>query len=221
MMCDLYFGELTVEHHIDARLRHTRIIVNDDASVVLKSPRISSREALRILEENKGWIDKKLSQQKQMVDLSFRSGEEIRYMGRLYSLTDDVMFHDLNTCLQRVQADPTKEQLSRCYDRFYRARAMEYLSTRLRHLEERTGLRSKGLRFRKMRRRWGSCSSGGEITLNTRLMVLPGHLIDHVIVHELSHLRHMDHSKAFYEEMQRHHPKHRELQKELRMIRLS
>jgi predicted metal-dependent hydrolase len=55
-----------------------------------------------------------------------------------------------------------------------------------------------GLAVRSLRRRWGSCSVRGQITLAAQLIELPLPLIDYVIAHELCHLRHMDHSPAFH-----------------------
>jgi predicted metal-dependent hydrolase len=217
-MTTIRFQGLLIRHRIDHRLRHSHISIDADAEILLKTPYLSKDEVLRILERKAPWIHKKTQEQRQRRDLSVRQGEEVRYLGISYRLSDDPRFASLLGCIGRTAS---KSGISRCYDRFYRITSIAYLSDRMQALQSSTGLIPSGLRFRKMRRRWGSCSSNGVITLNTRLMLLPEHLIDHVIIHELSHLRHLDHSSAFYEEMQRHQPGYRKLQDELRTIRLS
>ena len=70
-------------------------------------------------------------------------------------------------------------------------------------------------RQRRMRSQWGNCSVDGEITLNTSLVKAPPHLIDYVIQHEVCHLRHHDHGKAFQQLMDRHMPDWRARRREL------
>lgn len=70
----------------------------------------------------------------------------------------------------------------------------------------------KSFSVKKMVSRWGSCSSEGNITLNTLLVLAPDMVIDYIIVHELSHIKHMDHSKAFYAFIDAHFPYRKECQ---------
>ncbi|WP_440997713.1 M48 family metallopeptidase [Arhodomonas sp. SL1] len=90
--------------------------------------------------------------------------------------------------------------------RFYRRRAEVVFAGRLRwwraHLAD-WGFGEPRLRLRRMRRRWGSCSSHGEITLNIRLVERATELIDLVVVHELCHLVELNHSPRFYRLMDR------------------
>lgn len=65
------------------------------------------------------------------------------------------------------------------------------------------------LDFRWMSKRWGSCNSNGDITLNIELIMASKKCIEYVIVHEFCHLAHLNHSKAFYDLLEKHYPKWR------------
>lgn len=75
---------------------------------------------------------------------------------------------------------------------------VEYLYERVEYFSKLMQLQYKKVRLKKMRSRWGSCSSKGNISLNLELLKLPSKCVDYVIVHELAHLVHMNHSKAFH-----------------------
>ena len=84
------------------------------------------------------------------------------------------------------------------YEEFLMAKARRYLPQRLEYLAARYGVEYARLRINRAKSRWGSCSSHGNINLSCRLMALPLHTIDYVIVHELCHRTHMNHSRAFW-----------------------
>jgi predicted metal-dependent hydrolase len=70
--------------------------------------------------------------------------------------------------------------------------------------------------IRNQRSRWGSCSSKGNLNFNCLLMLFSDEVIDYVVVHELCHRKHMNHSAAFYEEVERVFPEYRKYQKWLK-----
>ncbi len=75
--------------------------------------------------------------------------------------------------------------------------------------------------IRNQRSRWGSCSSKGNLNFNFRIVTLPPHLSDYIIVHELCHLGQMNHSQKFWDLVGRTLPNYEELMLELRKIRMT
>jgi predicted metal-dependent hydrolase len=69
--------------------------------------------------------------------------------------------------------------------------------------------------FRKMKSRWGSCSSSGNININTRLKYLPSHLIEYVVHHELTHIMERKHNKRFWSLVSSKYPNYKKMEEEL------
>jgi predicted metal-dependent hydrolase len=74
----------------------------------------------------------------------------------------------------------------------------DYLPLRVRELALEHGLSFSGVKVRRMKSRWGSCTPKNGINLNSWLLMLPDHLSDYVILHELAHTRHRDHGPRFW-----------------------
>ena len=114
--------------------------------------------------------------------------------------------------------NPT-EQRARDYQKKQLAKkAREYLPYRLEYYAKLYGYSYEKCRLTHANTRWGSCSSNRTISLNIGLMKVPEVLRDHVILHELAHLNHMDHSKAFWAEVGSHDRNYKNHEKKLKMF---
>ena len=94
--------------------------------------------------------------------------------------------------------------------------ARKEFSRRLEHLVRDTGLQYGRLSIRGQKTRWGSCSAHGDLSLNYKLLFLPAGLVDHVLMHELVHTRHLNHSAAFWALLQSYDPACEENRQQLR-----
>ncbi|HYH74698.1 MAG TPA: SprT family zinc-dependent metalloprotease [Candidatus Saccharimonadales bacterium] len=110
----------------------------------------------------------------------------------------------------KVQAAAHKASL-----RALRKESLALLPDRLRTLAGQYGFTYKSVGVKPLKSRWGSCTSEKDITLNIYLMQLPWHLIDYVLVHELTHTKVMQHGAPFWAEMEKHLPNAKSLRKQM------
>lgn len=110
-----------------------------------------------------------------------------------------------------------KEQKARDYQKkILMKKAREFLPYRLEYYAKLYGYSYNKCRLSHANTRWGSCSSNRTISLNIGLMKVPEILRDYVIIHELAHLNHMDHSKAFWAEVGLHDKNYKIHEKKLK-----
>lgn len=111
---------------------------------------------------------------------------------------------------------PSQDYIRSSIRKVLEKEARSYLPRRLRYLADTYGMTYESVRYGNQKGRWGSCSSQGTISLNVGLMNLPHELIDYVLVHELCHTKHMNHSPSFWELVESCLPDYKERRKALK-----
>lgn len=200
---------------IRSRRRTVGLEITPEGELVVRAPeKLTKRELGLILNKHRRWINRKLAlvnERKQLISRLYRPGEKFLYLGQEYPLK-------LMPGIQNgLSFDGrcfwiTKNGLGQARDLFekiYRKMARVYLSRRLELLSSRSGFEYKKFRLSSARRRWGSCSTKGTISLNWRLLMAPPEIIDYVIYHELIHLRERNHSQAFWNLLSKYVPDYR------------
>lgn len=149
------------------------------------------------------WIRKHLELQRQAAarptELKLEPGASLPFLGeslRLEMSTQPYgVVRDGDRLLIGGEADLYKAKLAR----WLVGQAQAYLPGRVAEFAPRVGVKPQGFSVRFYKSRWGSCNRRGELQFNWLLMMAPPAVVDYVVVHELAHLRHFDHSPAFWQ----------------------
>lgn len=192
------------------------IEVHRDQRVVVRVPRhLSQWEIHDFLAAKASWINQQKKRQAALpqkpllddysdrsshflygkpVQINYSDVEKINHLDNLLFVPNSFLQNDNKGRINFSKATKALKE-------WYRQQAREYFDQRLLYWLQQIShwqVSTPQLRLRYMRRYWGSCSSKNQITLNVHLIKVPPALIDYVITHELSHLREMNHSSAFY-----------------------
>ena len=182
---------ILIHHIVNPRLKHSYISIDEYGDVYLKTPRVSKHFIEKLLNEKTEWILQKQEKNRRKKPLF---GQEIELFGEIEQIKNiPELRHILNNIKNR-----SDQNIQKTIDRFYKEQAMVYIPKRVEYYARKMGLEYKQIKFRKMKRRWGSCSKTAELTFNINLVKRQKGFIDEVVVHELAHIVHFNHSKKFY-----------------------
>jgi hypothetical protein len=187
------------------------ISVHPDQTVVIKAPfGIGIEEIRKRVVRRAGWIIKQRNFYRQFDPRTpqrrYVGGETHLYLGRHYRLRIGGGKHDAVKLVKgyfeiKVKGKNSPEKVKRLLEGWYRDKAAEKLDESFNQCWscfEKFYSSKPLLQIRSMRKRWGSLSSNGRLTLNIDLILAPRECIDYVIIHELIHLRYNNHGQEFY-----------------------
>lgn len=224
------YGTTTIQYELIYAKRKTLAIhVYPDGVVEVKAPLDTPLAQIeRIVLKRAAWI---VRQQRQFQTYAvpnplprrYVSGESYRYLGRQYRLK---VVEDLVERVQLSRGFLTvyvkqaghKARIADLLEQWYRTQAERIFAERLEVCLARVqslGIPRPELSVRVMKTRWGSCTSKGKISLNPKLAQMPKDLIDYVVLHELCHLKELNHSAVFYALLDRVLPEWRERRQRL------
>lgn len=200
------------------RAKRTRIIVKADGIVEVVAPEhVSERSISAFVHAQRDWIDRSrqrlLARQQAVVNLApivYETGVSVPYQGQQLPLlviptTAKTMRVSLrDSVLQIVLPDFVAEsdrssRIRAGLSQWMKQRARERALSLLQHYASSTGLQARSLSLKTMKSRWGSCGPKNDINLNWLLILAPPIILEYVVVHELCHIRHKNHSEAFWQ----------------------
>lgn len=205
-----------IEFTVEYRKRKTleiRIEPPDNISVIAPK-RASEKDILRVVETKANWIVKKLSELKEIEKLKknkeYVNGESFMYLGRNYSLEiiiDDTVSKPITKLYQGkfYIATNTRDQdkLKESMKIWYYDKSLEKTLERVEHFQSYFSVKPNSIKVKEQKKRWGSCTSKRDILINWRISMAPADVLDYLVVHEMCHMVHMNHSSDFWNLVER------------------
>ncbi|MFA5523427.1 MAG: SprT family zinc-dependent metalloprotease [Tissierellales bacterium] len=178
---------------------------------------IAEKQIVEIVEKKTNWIIKKLGVveeiKKNVVIRKLVNGEKLLYLGKEYELRivekdqSEVKVTFQNEAIivylpKGIKNDSKKQSIKKELIIWYKKSFSKLVKERIKDYSSRLNVTPCKVVIKEQKTRWGSCSAKGNINLNWRLVMAPISIIDYVIVHELCHMKVMNHSKSFWKEVE-------------------
>jgi predicted metal-dependent hydrolase len=190
------------------RARRVRVHVDPLRGVEVVLPRrASQRDAAAAVRELRPWIERRVAEAQRTRQLVAARGTTLPYLGETLALVSEpgrTRVHRHGAALLVPEGDHRP-----ALERWLRRRARAEVAARLDRATALAGTRYTALTIRGQRTRWASCSAGGAMSFNWRLLLAPAPVLDAVVWHEVCHLEVLDHSPRFWALLDRRCPDHR------------
>jgi len=225
------YNSETIQVHIIRSKRKTICMsVNKDGSVTVKAPHKYPTEAEigRFVESKVEWIISQRARLQDREDMRlvrrFETDYSFPYLGeeRLVEMQSakktSISYQDgkiviktpaYESLVADYDAPENKEKIEKLQNdlkKWYKKQAYAYVSKRVDYYKDIVGVTVTSVSIKSRKSQWGSCDSNGELTFSWRLVMARPEAIDYVVIHELCHRKYMDHSKQFWNEVQKYMP---------------
>lgn len=220
----------TIAYNVSrARVKNLYISI-ENGEVVIKAPWYATNNQIQeVVESKREWIMKKLeeyqSSPRKVKD--YADGERFQVLGESYFLnvyytdTEKAKLNIENGKIEivlpvRYANQDNSEIIKNMINKMYYMIAEREVEAAMEKMRKLTGLAPEEYRIKKVKTSWGSCSSNKKISINQDLMMYSRHAIEYVVLHELCHLKHMNHSKKFWALVEKYMPDYKDAEKELK-----
>lgn len=185
------------------RVRNVRIAIKPYHGLEVVIPlRFPKKQIPRILQQHEDWITKQLAKHKDnLKSIRLPESLSLAFINKTYVIqfieANQIKLIDKDPLL--IIRYPTQQLAIKHLRSWIRNIAKELLVPALVEVADELGFEFKKTTIRSQKSRWGSCSSSGTISLNDQLLFMPGTTVRYLMIHELCHTRHMNHSKRFWQ----------------------
>lgn len=225
---EIQYGTTKIKFRLHYSTRKTLgVEVHPNRSVKVIAPEGAKySRILKKVEEKAPWIQKQIRKYSKIEKIEpereYVNGENVFYLGRQYRLKVKIGKSKVRLIgkylVLTIPDRSDKKQAKELVDHWYMSWAIKIISNRFvkfQYISEKEKIEVNKVLFKRLEKRWGSCTRLGTISFNYNLVKAPVNCIDYVIVHELCHLKHLNHSPKFYKMLSRYFPKWEEAKRRL------
>ncbi len=207
---------------VRSRRRTVCLTVKPDLSVEVRAPlKMKQSEIEKFVLSKHDWLEKAMTKMKATAPAPIAYGCIIKFFGNELTLTAGKYKKAVLSDNQLLIPEGlTEDKLKKHIVEFYKSEAGSYLPERVKELSQKTGLSYSSLLINSAKTHWGSCTAD-RIHLSCLLMAASPDTIDYVIIHELAHTVHHNHSSLFWALVAKHCPDYKARRKELKLYTFS
>ena len=207
----------------------TDIVIERNGLITVRPPlKMTPEQVDETVLDKRMWIYRNLAEWHELntsrVHREWVSGESFLYLGSSYRLQlvqaqdEPLKLKDGRFCLLRsiVEAGG-REAAHQAFEAFYKDKGLPRLTKRVSHFAAKVGVPAGSVQIKDLGFRWASCLKNGDLHFHWKCLMASLTVIDYIVVHELCHLRHRDHSAAFWNEVDKVLPDYRDRKEWLRV----
>lgn len=200
----------------------TDIVIERNGVITVRPPADYSPEMVdAVVESKRMWIYRNLAEWKDLnasvVAREWVNGETFLYLGRAYRLAlvsdqkCDLLLKEGRFCLDRALIEKDGiNAAEQAFETYFTDKGEERFKERVAYFAPKVGVNITGIKVKDMGFRWASCGVNGVLNFHWKCMMAPPKIIDYIVVHELCHLHHANHTDAFWNEVDKVMPDYRE-----------
>ncbi|MBE6022038.1 MAG: M48 family metallopeptidase [Cellulosilyticum sp.] len=185
------------------------IVISNELKVVVKVPNHVTRKQIEsLVKQNEDWILTVLEKKKNLIETKdwYRT-KRLLYLGKYWPVEmiissvkkSKVDFTDKGFI---IVSDGNELNTRKLVEKFYREQAKKMLLNLANQYAQIIGVNFQKITIRNQVTRWGSCSSKGNLSFNLKILCAPIEMIEYVVLHEVMHLKHFNHSKDFWQDIE-------------------
>ena len=203
---------------IKSKRKTLSVSVDGNGEIVVRAPyHYTDRQINKSLSDAEGWINKQLEKYEKCMektsDLGIEDGKYMLFLGERFLIRfDNIKKERIEERTITLPEDNPEIHLKSLFKRM----AKNYLTERTEYFSRITGFTPSAVKINSAKTRWGSCSAQKSINYSLSLIMCPPEIVDYVIVHELCHIKYMNHSALFWDEVGKYVPDYKKRRKWLK-----